>query len=149
MIQYQKHVENTGTDAEHVLAGIDAVPVSMRKYTWYLEQTLIPLALIDPNIPDIEREKIGKRLLSVHVPEVLEPSYDLVLLDVLDFHQEKPLSLSDLIGPNSWYIFHLLKISSSQNKPWLSCPASVWPFVDQYKLLSDFVRKLAVVNDAS
>ena len=66
--------------------GIDTVLVSMGKQTWYQEQTLIPLALIDPDLLDIESEKIRKQLLSADVPEVFEPSDDPVFPDVLDFH---------------------------------------------------------------
>ena len=41
----------------------------MRKHTWYLDETLNPLALVDPDVDPKEEEARGKKLASIPVPE--------------------------------------------------------------------------------
>ena len=67
----------------------------------------------------------------------------------LDFDNDKPPSLLPLIGQNSWFIFDLLNLTRPEDKPWLTCPPTFWPYVDQFNKFSGFVDGLEVVNDSS
>ena len=58
-----------------------------------------------------------------------------------------PCGLESILG--SFSTFYFLNIDKSGAKPWLSCPASFWPFVDKYKKLSEFVKNLEVVKDCA
>ena len=71
------------------------------------------------------------------------------LLEDLDFNCDKPPSLLPLIGENSWFMFSLLDLAKVRDMPWLTCPSSFWPFVDQFKTFIRFVNSLEVVNDCS
>ena len=70
------------------------------------------------------------------------------ILQELDFDSDKPPSLLPLIGQNSWFIFDLLNLTRPEDKPWLTCLPTFWPYVDQLKKFSGFVDGLEV-NDSS
>ena len=94
MVQYRKQIDAHEPNAERVLDGIDALVGSMKKHTWHLEETLIPLALVDPNLPDTERELMAKMLLSQPVPADYSHTEDYDVFCYLDFNQDKPPSLA-------------------------------------------------------
>ena len=108
MVQYQNHLESHDPNAERVLDRIEAVLESMKRHSWYLEETLIPLALVNQNLPDTEKALIAKKLLSKPVSKVYHHAATNDDFCNLDFNQSKPPSLSLLVGVNSWFIFNLL-----------------------------------------
>jgi hypothetical protein len=149
MVQYKEYVEKRDTDSKRVLNGIESTMMSMKRHTWYLDETLVPLALLDPTLPDVEKENIAKTLLSKPVPDYFQHSEKSNLINELKFKQEVPPGLAPLIGENSWFIFSLLNLTRMEDKLWLNCPAPMWCYVDQFKTFSNFVSKLEVVNDCS
>ena len=149
MKMYKKYIEQNHPEAEKVIDGVDGVLESMRRHTWYLDETLVPLALLDQDISAEDREAMAKRLYSLPVPETFKHSEEVDLFSELDFTCDNPPSLLPLIGKNSWFIFTLLNITKSEDKVWLTCPSAVWPFVEQFKTFSRFVDGIQVVNDCS
>lgn len=121
---------------------------SMKRHTWYLDETLIPLALFDPDVEAEEKEAIAKKLYSLPVPPTFQHS-DKDLLEELDFSQSQPPSLLPLLGKNSWYMFQILDIAKDSDKHWLMCPSEFWSSVVQFNKMADFVNNLEVVNDCS
>ena len=67
MHQYKQHVEHFDPNAESH-GCIDAVFTSMNRHTWYLQESLVPIALVDPDLPDEERSAIANKLLSIPSP---------------------------------------------------------------------------------
>ena len=53
--------------------------------------------------------------------------------------------MSTLIGPGSWLVFDLLKLTGPQD--WLLSPTSVWHLSPEYMKLDIFSSNLVVVND--
>ena len=67
--------------------------MSMERHCWYLNVTLVPLALLDPDLPDVERENIAKTF-SKPVPDQFPPLEKSNLFKDLHFKQETPKSCS-------------------------------------------------------
>jgi hypothetical protein len=149
MTKYRCYVEQYVQNSETILNGIDATMVSMESHLWYLDETLIPLALLDQGISVAEREDVAKMLFSKPVPEFFRHSEKLNLLKTLNFNLEKPPSIAQLVGENSWFIFSLLNLTKLNDKLWLNSPAPLWEYIEQFKIFSQFVSNLAVVNDVS
>ena len=134
---------------QRVLNAIDAVIESMERHTWYLDETLVILSLVDPDLEDDAKKDIAKVLLETPVPDKFQPKARIDILKDVHFSAENPPKLAKFVGPNSWFIFKLLDISKESDKPWLACPPSFLPSVEQSKRLKDFCEKLQVVNDCS
>ena len=127
--------------------GVDGVLESMQRHTWYLDETLVPLALLDQDISAEDREAMANQLYSLPVPETFQHTEKVDLLSELDFTGDSPPSLLSLIGKNSWFILTLMNITKSEDKVWLTCPSAAWLFVEQFKIFSRFVDGIKVVND--
>ena len=54
-------------------------------------------------------------------------------------------TLTNLIGPNSWFIFESLSVESD----WLSLPVEEWKNLASFLKDKDFVTTVKVVNDAA
>ena len=101
MTRYKRYIEIHQPESERVIDGIEGILDSMRKHAWYLDQTLVPLALLDPDIDEKEREDMAKKLYSLPVPNKFKHTEKRDLLEDLDFNCDKPPSLLPLIGENS------------------------------------------------
>ena len=53
--------------------------------------------------------------------------------------------MEQLIGPNSWLLFHLLET----NGAWLALPANQWNTDAEFSEMLAVVKNVAVVNDAA
>ena len=49
---------------------VDAVLDSLYKHTWYLDSTIIPLNLLDEELPSHEKQKNAAATLSFKMPKV-------------------------------------------------------------------------------
>ena len=101
----------------------------MGRHCWYLDQTLVPLALLGPDLCPVEREKIAKTLFSKPVPNKFHHSKSNVFKDH-KFKQETSPALAPLMGEDSWFIFSLLNLTKMEVKLWLYTPSSLCCFVD-------------------
>ena len=149
MVQYKKHIESKPMISERQIDAIENIQMSMKRHTWYLDETLVPFAFADHEVPEIEKAAMAKKLFSLPVPDTFQHTDRTDIMDQLDFANDKLPSLEILIGQNSWFIFKLLNIIGEDDKTWLNCPPSFWKYVDQFKIFSDFVSKVQVVNDSS
>ena len=59
-------------ESERVMDGIQGILDSMRRHTWYLDETLIPLALLDPDMDQKERQDMAEKLHSIKIPSELK-----------------------------------------------------------------------------
>ena len=124
MVQYKGYIDNHDSGSKRVLNAIEGTLTSMGRHCWYPDETLVPLALLDPDLPDVEQE-IAKTLFSKQFPDQFQHSEDSNLFKDLHFKQETPSGLATLFGENSWFIFSLLNLTKMEDKLWLNTPASV------------------------
>ena len=54
---------------------------------------------------------------------------------------------ANLIGPNSWFLFHLLKLTTSQD--WLKIPMQYWNEMTDYRKARDFFKTVEVTKDGA
>ena len=148
--QMKKYKENSQSKTSE---GAERVLESIEHHSWYVEEDMIPLALIDPTLPDFEKEFIAKKLLETPVPQSFPPRNRKNLPKMnekADFSLTFPPSISEFIGPYSWLIFDMLGFLDDEDKyVWLSMKPKNWPKVDDFKRFEAFVSKLPVVNDTS
>ena len=50
------------------MAAVDKVLTNMFKHVWYLDSTIIPLALLDEAVPDEEKTNIAKAIMAIKMP---------------------------------------------------------------------------------
>ena len=78
----------------------------MRRHFWYLTEEVVIFSLFSNKVTEDEKSRIAARLLTIADP-VDFPAEKPDFPDVLDTTQ-----LVDLVGSNSWFIFHRLKLDS-------------------------------------
>ena len=59
MKMYKKYIEQNHPETERV---VDGVLESIQCHTWYLDETLVPLALLNQDISAEDRKAMAKRL---------------------------------------------------------------------------------------
>ena len=132
---------------------VDAVLNSLFKHTWYLDSTLIPLALLDDGVALEEKKKIAAAILSL--PKLPKSCYfktenkqkeDKLLKIELNIHQQIP-SLASLVDEFSWLMFDMIGIKDQRIDNWLTLPPQCWHTQSTYKLLLNFAKSIVCVND--
>ena len=86
-----------------------------------------------------EKSRIAAKLLTISVPSefsVGKPEFP----DILE-----KTELADFLGPNSWFLFNKLKISSE----WLSKSITSWSEDSNYCVMEEFVRTVKTKNDTA
>ena len=120
-----------------------ACMVSMARHSWYLEPSLVVLALVDRDVPNSEKQKMAKALSKIKKPEVFEMGKP--KLDVLKLGK-KPPTLSSLVKAKSWQVFAILDMGDDDLQ-WLKQDAASWPLDPGFLKFQEFVNNLTVVND--
>ena len=118
---------------------------SMNRHTWYLTQQWVVVSLADDSCPARERKAVAKALHNQPRADHFEPGKpDLPA----EFWPEngKPPSLASFVGPKSWLLPNLLRLSSADME-WLQLAVQQWPLISGYKKFSALVSKMTVVND--
>ena len=103
MKMYKKYTEQNHPEAERV---VDGVLESMQCHTWYLDETLVPLALLNQDISAEDREAMANQLYSLPVPETFQHSERVDLLSELDFTGDSPTKLAVLDWHKLMVYFH-------------------------------------------
>ena len=95
MLQYKCYLDQ-GSQSERVLDAIDAVIESMERHTWYLDETLVILSLVDPDLEDNAKKDIAKVLLETPAPEKFQPKAKIDIWKIFTFLQRILLSWPSL-----------------------------------------------------
>ena len=108
-------------------------------HLWYLSERLVVLALFSDVVSDNEKSLMAKTLIKCKKNSSKKISL-----------QQMPalsnmVTLTNLIGPDSWTIFNLLNIECS----FLKMDPSGWSRNTSYKKAQMLVQSLNVVNDAA
>ena len=118
----------------------------VNKHPWYLDSTLIPLALLDNNIPDKEKVRIAAAILA-HSSKFYELSQftcksreESDITNGLDFEQSSLLSLKKLVNDYLMFSFISLGITKEQLR-------DCFALTPGYCFKRQFAFNLGVVND--
>lgn len=120
----------------------DAALNKIRSHHWYLNEETVVFSLFSDNpcMTYDRKSEMAHCILSTPRPEHFRRG-----IPVLKKLIYRTTSLTDLIGPESWFIFHALQVNSA----WLQPHPSHWDSCDDYKILKTFVHAIKVVNDAA
>ena len=58
---------------------VDHVIANMFKHTWYLDSTLVPLALLDSEVPNVEKREIADAILAIKMPHKERSFFSLMI----------------------------------------------------------------------
>lgn len=124
----------------------------MKKHDWYLDSTIVPLALLDDDVPDEEKEEIAMAILqhSDKFQSVDQFKYETkknVDFEELNFDQSTRPSLAKLVDDHSTFLFLSLGIKLQNLKDCFALPARYWDTQSCFKKFREFATNLAVVND--
>ena len=100
---------------------------------------MVIFSLFSNKVTEDEKSRIAARLLTIADP-VDFPAEKPDFPDVLDTTQ-----LVDLVGSNSWFIFHRLKLDSD----WLKENVGLWSKNESYQEMETFVRTVKTTNDTA
>ena len=103
---------------------------SIYKHSWYLDPKLIPLALADDDVPDVEGEKIAEAILQNPMPQEDVKDYEISgqrqdVEEVLCFKSSdvNPPSIAPLVDSSSYFLFASLGLDEERIRDWLQLPA--------------------------
>ena len=138
-------------------AAVDAVLDSLYKHTWYLDSTIIPLALLDEDLSSNEKEKIAAAILSTNMPKADQfKNENKVKKDIrkelklaVNIASSDPPSLASLVDEFSYLMFSFIGLEEERIKDWLSLPPQFWHTQSSFKSFQKYANSLIVVNDHS
>ena len=123
---------------------------AFRNHTWYLAAEMLPLALYDKNLSDVEKAKLAQKILEQ--PKDCENEEELQYVGRHGTDYGKPdlmavnvnaESLSDLVTPASWRFFKILGFSSD----FLGSPPDEWELNRGYEEASAQIAHFKVTNE--
>ena len=127
---------------------------SIYKHSWYLDPKLIPLALADDDVPDVEGEKIAEAILQNPMPQEDVKDYEISgqrqdVEEVLCFKSSdvNPPSIAPLVDSSSYFLFASLGLDEERIRDWPQLPAKHWSRQSTFNKFKDFCLQLTVVND--
>lgn len=128
---------------------------SLQKHSWYLDSTLIPLALLDDDVPEEEKREIADAILDhsekFHCLEQFtyggKKQVDVMKKLKFDPDKETPPSMANLIDDYSMFIFISLGITKKNLEDCFVLPVKYWSTQSCFKRFLDFALHLTVVND--
>ena len=115
---------------------------SLGTLTWYLDSTLVPLALLDDEVPDEEKRRIADAILGIKMPYEDENLYqpedkpDTIISNLLQIdkiNKGEQLSLVPLINNFTFYIFSPLEFQEERIRDWLVLPPKFWTSQSYYQ----------------
>lgn len=95
---------------------------SIRRHQWYTTGNMVTLALVDAGLDDCEREELAKVIHATAKQEIKTGRPAFPELDWRGEQLERP-RLATLVTNDSWLVFQLLGLQSSQD--WLLTPCSI------------------------
>jgi hypothetical protein len=105
MNQYRQHDEQLA----------DAVIQSCKRHLWYVCEELVALSIFNKNLHPLWRAALAKKLFETPRPSAYfpaKPGFPSI---------DREVCILSFIGPRSWAIFHLLKMSREQ-VDWMQLP---------------------------
>ena len=140
-VQMQKYKKLGKTRAEVA----EACMLSMVRHSWYLDPSLVVMALADKDVPNHEKKSMAAALVGLEKPAVFDKGKP--CLDSLQLGKKVP-TLTSLIRQRSWLMFSLRNMTEVE-LAWLKQDVALWSKDPGFVRFSDFVKGLNVVNDSA
>ena len=132
---------------------VDAGLVSLYKHTWYLESTMIPLALLDEDLPSPEKQNITAAILSFKMSNVEHFKKENKGKKDIRKEVEKNLStdkdtpsLALLVYEFSHLMLSFSGLTEERIKDWLSLPPPYCHKQSSFKIFEKFANSLVVIT---
>ena len=117
----------------------DEALATLSRHLWFLAPTTVLFSLASEKLDDDDKSGIAARLLSLPKPNKIKLGYP-------DFPKlTDKTKLRDLVTPDSWQLFNILKMSPD----WLALPPAEWDTNPDYMEFRNFVRQVKVTNDCA
>ena len=120
----------------------------IRLHLWYLTPRLVVLALCDKGLEEKERKNIALSIWS-KVNLLKEFQTGKQIFPSVGWDGDEPPAISSFITEESWLLFKLCGIKTSQ---WLMAlyhlPCSLWGTIAEYAKFESVVTNMAVLNDS-
>ena len=117
---------------------------SCRRHLWYLVPQTVVFALVDPGLPDDQKERMARQLYSLPRTKINMGKPEFPYIDFSGQEVKLP-DLADFVTSDSWLIFDKLGLLGSQD--WLTIPPSLWNNFQEYRKFREFVQNVSVCND--
>jgi len=120
----------------------EAAIKKLQKHCWYLVEETVVYALFSDN-PTMTNEKktfLARHLLSIPQPQQFRRGIPTGIKTITT-----NTALTDLMGPNSWFLIKSLGADHS----WIQKEPNVWESYESYQALKNYVHTVKVVNDAA
>ena len=130
---------------------VDSVLASLYKHTWYLDSTIVLLALLDKNVSTEKKAAIADTLLSFYMPDSdffkhrHKGQRDMISV----IEKMNTSTLAPLIDKFSYLMFSIIGLDDQRVRDWLSLPLQYWHFQFSFQNFQKFAKTLILVNDHS
>lgn len=148
MREYKIYLQENPMSNEKLINSVEEVMSNMERHRSYLDESMIPICMANPDLTDHEKESLAKIIFTIPVP-VSFIKNDPPLFVELNWNLEIIDILCSLVGPRTWLLFKMLGIENTKDHYWMNCPASTWQYNSEFKLLEGFAFNVEVVNDCS
>lgn len=119
---------------------------SMVNHSWYLHSSVIPISLLDPEVPDRIKAEIAQKILEVKYTGKDDLKYKKANISFLiEDSIEKP-NLSQFVTNSSKSIFDVLGMEENQLE-WMQLPPQYWHKLSSFNKFQSLVEELPVTND--
>ncbi|XP_065643376.1 uncharacterized protein LOC136075068 [Hydra vulgaris] len=125
----------------------EAVLISLKKHNWYLNERFVVMCLADKCLPVDQLQKLALKLAQTAKPT----SYKMGKLNSEIFtDNEKKITknIKDFIGPESWFLFDLIKMTLHETE-WHKISSSNCEKFSGYIRFKNDVTGRLVVNDSA
>ena len=132
--------------------GAVRVMKSIEDHSWYVEEDLLPLSLLDDQLSDIEKELLAHAIKDTPVPESFPPRNRNQLPKMstrANFNLSFPPSVCEFVGPYCWLMFKKLEQTDPDSTMWMQMKSTNWHKHLDYQKFKRFAKTLPVVNDGS
>ena len=119
----------------------EAVLKAMQLQAWYLNAFMIAMTLADDDADIDDRSAIARKLLQTEIPTeftVGKPTFPVIC---------EELKLVDLVGEDTWFLFHVQGMEQEDRHKWLEKEVMSWNDDPDYRAFQTYIKNIDVVND--
>ena len=116
----------------------DALLGSHKRHSWYLNENLIMLSVLNDDLTEEEREGLCQKLLSI--------DHSTIQIEEVQLTAES--KLKHFVGPQSWTLFKCLGFNN-EDLDWLKLPCKEWSSHESYVKFGQICNNIICTNDVA
>ena len=120
----------------------------MENHSWYLHPSLIPLSLVDPEVPNDLKAEIAQIFFNELDKGNISLIYEKINISSIINDPGDSLTLVQFVGRSSKTIFDLIGLDV-EHLEWMNIPPDQWEKLNGFRRFRDFVNQLPVTNDSA